>query len=230
MKRWTVGNEVYGSWEYDLHPIPHDPTTYANEVATGYYPKIKAADPNAQVGVVVGGTAYSSWDSIVLKKAKYDFVEYHYYAQGPGAENDAQLLGAGVSTFASTLRALRAEMTSLGVPTSIPIYVGELNTVYTNPGKQTVSIVNGLFAAQAVGEMMKQSGVNAATWWLGYGGCDTHRKQRVFGLRLAEFRNVHALLGRRRRVRIERRRRNALPRRSRLRAALAIRSRRLDHA
>ncbi len=172
VRRWTVGNEVYGSWEYDLHAKKNDPTTYANAVATGYYPQIKKADPSAQVGVVVGGSAYPQWDPIVLKKAKYDFVEYHYYAQAPGAENDAQLLGTGVTTFANTLKALRTEMTSLGVSPSVPIYVGELNTVYTNPGKQTVSIVNGLFAAMAVAEMMGQTGVNAATWWIAYGGCD----------------------------------------------------------
>ena len=173
VRRWTVGNEVYGSWEYDLHAVPHDPATYAAAVATGYYPKIKAADPTAQVGVVVAGSSFPAWDPIVLKKAKYDFVEFHYYAQAPGAENDRSLIGPGINTFANTLRSLRAEMTSLGVSPSIPIYVGELNTVYTNPGKQTVSIVNGLFAGMAVAEMMRQSGVDAATWWIGYGGCDT---------------------------------------------------------
>ena len=44
---WTVGNEVFGSWEYDLHPQPHDPHTYAREVRTGYYPAVKGADPGA---------------------------------------------------------------------------------------------------------------------------------------------------------------------------------------
>ncbi len=39
---WTVGNEVYGSWEYDLHAHPHDPHTYAQAVRDGYYPAVKA--------------------------------------------------------------------------------------------------------------------------------------------------------------------------------------------
>ena len=50
---WTVGNEVYGSWEYDLHPHPHDPATYSNAVRTGYYPAVKKANPQAKLGVVV---------------------------------------------------------------------------------------------------------------------------------------------------------------------------------
>ena len=69
--------------EYDLHNPPHDPTTYANAVATGFYQQIKAKDSKAQVGVVVDGS--SAWDQIVLTRAKYDFVEYHFYAQAPRA-------------------------------------------------------------------------------------------------------------------------------------------------
>jgi hypothetical protein len=51
-----------------------------------------------------------------------------------------------------------------------PIYVGELGSVYSNPGKQTTSITQALFAGQVLGEMMN-AGVARATWWLGYGGC-----------------------------------------------------------
>jgi len=49
----TVGNEEYGSWEYDLHPIKNDPTTYAAAVVgtSGYYQLIKTASPSTLVGV-----------------------------------------------------------------------------------------------------------------------------------------------------------------------------------
>ncbi len=75
VSHWTVGNEVYGPWEYDLHPIPHDAATYASSVASGFYPAIKAADPQAQVGVVVSPGWRPDWDAIVLAQARYDFVE-----------------------------------------------------------------------------------------------------------------------------------------------------------
>jgi hypothetical protein len=169
---WTVGNEVYGSWEFDLHSTPHDATTYANAVATGYYPLMKAANPSAKIGVVAAGSYEPSWDQYVFANAKHDFVELHYYPQGPGNESDAYLLGPGVPAFASALASLRAEMTAAGDPPSTPIMVGEINSVYANPGKQTVSIVNGLWTGMVVGEMMK-AGVSLATWWAAYPGCST---------------------------------------------------------
>ena len=52
----TVGNEVYGSWEYDLHTKPNDPTTYAAAVVeqpAWLTTTIKAADSSVLVGVVV---------------------------------------------------------------------------------------------------------------------------------------------------------------------------------
>jgi len=168
VKWWTVGNEVYGSWEYDLHDPPNDPTTYANAVATGYYPQMKAKDATAQVGVVVDGS--SAWDQIVLTKAKYDFVEFHYYAQAPGQESDTYLVQQAAPALAQSVAALRSEMTSYGVAGSVPIYLGELGSVYSNPGKQTTSITQALFAGQVIADLMT-AGVPRATWWLGNGGC-----------------------------------------------------------
>ncbi|HTA39064.1 MAG TPA: hypothetical protein VK760_08315 [Candidatus Acidoferrales bacterium] len=169
---WTVGNEAFGSWEFDLHPTPHDPATYANAVTTGYYPAMKKADPNARVGVIAAGGYSSSWDQYVLAHAKHDFVELHYYPQSPGSESDAYLLGSGVSDFATALANLRAEMTAAGDAPSVPIMVGEINSVYANPGKQTVSIVNGLWTGMVVAEMMR-AGVPLATWWAAYPVCST---------------------------------------------------------
>ena len=169
VSHWTVGNENYGSWEYDLHAAPHDAATYANAVATGYYPQMKAADPSALVGVVVEPGWSPDWDGIVLSQARYDFVEYHYYAQAPGQESDSYLVGEASQAFAAQIAAVKADLAAAG-HAATPIYVGELGSVYSNPGKQTTSITQALFAGQALGEMMN-AGVSRATWWLGYGGC-----------------------------------------------------------
>jgi hypothetical protein len=169
---WTVGNEEFGGWEFDLHPTPHDPATYAHAVTTGYYPAMKKANPNAKIGVIAAGSYSSSWDQYVLANAKHDFVELHYYPQSPGNESDAYLLGSGVSDFAAALASLRSEMTAAGDPPSVPIMVGEINSVYANPGKQTVSIVNGLWTGMVVAEMMR-AGVPLATWWAAYPLCST---------------------------------------------------------
>ena len=171
---YTVGNEVYGSWEYDLHVVKNDPTTYANEVGTassgGYYQLMKAQDPTAQIGVVVENQ--SSWDGIVLGTAKYDFVELHEYMQAPGAESDTYLLTQAPASITADIKSVRSELAAAGQPADTPILLGEFNSVYTNPGKQSVSIVNGLFTGMTFGELLND-GVPMNTWFMAIGGgCD----------------------------------------------------------
>jgi hypothetical protein len=165
----TVGNEAYGSWEEDLHPIPHDPATYADATANSYYPQIKAANPNVLVGVDVNPWNPSPWDSIVLAAAKYDFVEFHYYPEAPGNENDVFLVQQAAQQLTTGIDAIKAELKTAGHPDT-PIYIGEIGSVYSDPGKQTSSITQALYAGQVLGEMMND-GVSLATWWIGFGGC-----------------------------------------------------------
>jgi len=166
----TVGNEEYGSWEEDLHSVKNDPTTYANAVATGYYPDIKAASPNVLVGVVVNPGNSPAWDPIVLADAKYDFVEYHYYPETPGAENDTTLIQQDAQNLTTNINTIKSELASAG-HSGTPIYVGEIGGPYSNPGKQSWSITQGLYAGQVLGEMMND-GVTRLTWWIGFGNCN----------------------------------------------------------
>jgi hypothetical protein len=166
----TVGNENYGSWETDLHAKPNDPTTYADAAANGYYPGIKAVDKNVLVGVVANPGNNPDWDTIVLSKAKYDFVEFHYYPQGPGQESDTYLTEKAAQDLTAQIEKLKAELKTAAKPDT-PIYVGEIGSVYTNPGKQSWSITQGLYAGQALGEMMNE-GVSRLTWWIGFGNCN----------------------------------------------------------
>lgn len=168
---WTVGNEVYGSWEYDLHTRPHDPHVYARWVREGYYPAVKKADPQAQVGIVVDVPSDRAWNDVVLREAKpYDFVELHYYPEY-NVDSDSFLLGAAISTLESDLKGLRREMDAAGLSRSMPIYLGEYNNDAGNEGKQSVSIVNGLYVGQMLGTL-ENAGVPRATFWLAYGSCD----------------------------------------------------------
>ena len=168
---WTVGNEVYGSWEYDLHSKPHDPVTYSNAVRTGFYPAVKAADASAQLGVVVDTPDDAQWNDVVLSQAKpFDFVELHYYPQYVH-DSDAFLLGTAITNFVSDLAGLRRQMTAAGVAASVPIYLGEFNNDAGQEGKQSLSIVNGLFNGEMLGSLLN-AGVPRATWWLAYGSCD----------------------------------------------------------
>jgi alpha-N-arabinofuranosidase len=169
----TVGNEVYGSWEYDLHARPHDPYTYANAVRTGYYPAVKKANPSAKLGIVgdFANPGTRRWNSIVFKNAQpFDFVEVHYYPQYE-KDSDSLLLGPAIDTFARDVQALRDQMNAAGLPATMPIYLGEYNNDAGQEGKQSVSIVNGLYLGQMLGTLVN-AGVPMATWWLAYGSCD----------------------------------------------------------
>jgi hypothetical protein len=171
----TVGNEEYGSWEYDLHSTPNDPTIYAAAVvgSTGYYDMIKAASPNTLVGIDVDAdNATNGWDNIVMANAKgsYDFVEYHYYPEAPGQESDTFIVQQAAQKLTTNINTLRSELTEWGTPNT-PIYVGEIGGPYSNPGKQSWSITQGLYAGQVLGEMMN-AGVSRLTWWIGFGNCN----------------------------------------------------------
>jgi len=171
---WTVGNEVFGGWEYDLHTKPWDGTTYANAVSgtSGYYKQMKAQDPTAQIGVVVEGAGWDywdAWDKTMLPLSTFDFVELHWYAQQPGQESDSYLLNQAPADLKSTISTVRSELTQAGKPATTPILIGEFNSVAFNQGKQTMSIVNALFEGMAFGEVLNNN-VQMATWWFGYGG------------------------------------------------------------
>jgi hypothetical protein len=167
---WTVGNEEFGSWETDLHSSPHDPVQYATNVATTFYPQMKAASTTPiKVGVDVD-PGYASWDAAVLSQAKYDFVELHYYPQGTTV-SDSFIVNQGAAGLANDIGILKKEMQTAG-HANTPIYVGEIGSTYGIPGKQTTSITQALFAGQVIGELAKD-GVARATWWIGYGGCNS---------------------------------------------------------
>ncbi len=171
----TVGNEEYGSWEYDLHSTANDPTIYASSVigTSGYYNAIKTASPNTLVGVDVDAdNATNGWDNTVMANAKgsYDFVEYHYYPETPGQESDSFLVQQAPQELTTNIKTLRSELNKWGTPDT-PIYVGEIGGPYSNPGKQSWSITQGLYAGQVLGEMMN-AGVSRLTWWIGFGNCN----------------------------------------------------------
>jgi hypothetical protein len=178
----TVGNENYGSWEFDLHAIPHDPTTYANAVigAGGFSALIKAASPTTKVGVVVDANCTTvsgctnGWDSKVLSAAKgsYDFVEFHYYPQYQDVTSDTYLVHQAALDFTTYINTVKSELVSAGAPlgANTPIYVGEVGGNSANPGTQSWSITQGLYAGQLLGEAMND-GISRLTWWDGFGNC-----------------------------------------------------------
>ncbi len=177
IKYWEIGNELYGNgeygsaWEEDLHS-DHSPTAYGNNVVA-FITAMKAKDPTIKVGAVLtapgnwpDGIA-PDWNSGVLAACgtKIDFVIVHWYPQGPGSESDSGLL-ATTSQIASMVSALRSKITQYcgSNAANVQIFVTETNSVAYNPGKQTVNLVNGLFAADDYMTWLEK-GVANVDWW-----------------------------------------------------------------
>lgn len=187
-KYWEIGNENYGTWEADNNTRPNDPVTYATRFKE-YVRQMKAVDRSIKIGaVIVGGEdsqsnytdetvtnprtgqTHHGWTPVLLATLKQlgcipDFVVYHRYEQGPGGENDTFLL-TSAKTWADDAAGLRQMLNDyLGKDAAgVEINCTENNSVYGNPGKQTTSLVNGLFFADSLGNIMKTE-FTSFFWW-----------------------------------------------------------------
>ncbi len=192
IKYWEIGNELYGDGTYgatwEVNHNAHDPTTYANGVVS-YSSAMKAIDPSIKIGVVLtapgnwpdGQTSPSSpqpWNDTILPIvcSAVDFVDVHWYPQGPTGESDSALLAAsqnGESTSVSYTPSIPSMVASLKAlltqycgtrANAIQMMITETNSVSYNPGKQTTSPVNALFLADQVMTWL-ENGVANVDWW-----------------------------------------------------------------
>ena len=187
-KYWEIGNELYGSWEYDLNARKNDPYTYAVR-AKDYIQQMKAVDPTIKIGVVCDngedswanytdhpvtnprtGAVHNGWTPVMLATLKSlgvtpDFLVLHTYAQGPGSETDAGLLQAG-SYWPGQAGDLRQQLTDyLGAAgAGVELVCTENNSCSYNPGKQMTSLVNALYYCDSLGSVL-QTEFNSVVWW-----------------------------------------------------------------
>lgn len=186
---WEVGNEEYGSWEIDHHGTPgpggvstgaqHDPATYA-AFAQSFAKYAAEIDPNILIGIDSGdptGASDNNWTSNVLKAGLSlgfvpGFISDHSYMQAPGNESDRFLLQNTVTDPNSVLDwATRYSdyesmlKTDLGSQAgNVRVMATEFNSVYSNPGKQSTSLVNGLFIADSIGSLLGSGYTGGFVW------------------------------------------------------------------
>jgi hypothetical protein len=177
VKYWTIGNEEYLSDEPDENALPHDPGTYANRVATLFYPLMKVQDSTILVGIDMQfgngtyTTATDTWDPIVLANAKYDFVEMHYYPEFQNTDDDSKLLTTWSNQLVANFSTANALLAFSG-HANTPIYLGEFDrdSGGGNIGHESVSIVDALFNAIIIGELTR-AGAPLATQFMAVDGC-----------------------------------------------------------
>jgi hypothetical protein len=183
--RFEAGNECYGSWENDTHAQKHDPVLYAQFVAQTYG-MVKSIDHNVSIGVVVTDSedgncqesvvnprtkaAHSGWTPVVLStlyglKTTPDFVIYHSYPEQPGVEDDGYLLQCSREwrAHAKSIRTMLSDYLRFR-GSKIQIICTESNSVTFSPGKQTTSLVNGLYLADSFGALLSTE-FRGLYWW-----------------------------------------------------------------
>lgn len=167
---WEVGNENYGSWEYDQHGMagsglsgaPHDAATYAAWFKL-FYNQMLAVDPTIRVGAVFDPAFVTKLNAAGVTP---HYVIYHRYPQNAGNENDATLLqgASGVLSDAATVRNAITNTYGAANGAAIELAMTELNSTSSGVGKQSVSLVNALFMADSVGYVAR-SEFNSCLWW-----------------------------------------------------------------
>jgi hypothetical protein len=204
---WEVGNEEYGSWEIDHHTAQHDPTTYiafARQFAT----YAAAISPGISIGLDVGspGTDFNNWLPNILQQSVAQgftpgFLSDHNYVQAPGSESDSSLLldtttGTGsdpsdpgnpydwAQRAADYETALTKYLGASGA--NVLLLATEFNSVYSNPGKQTTSLVNGLWLADSLGALLETPYDGADVWDLrNYYDNSNNNSSSLYGWRQA---------------------------------------------
>jgi hypothetical protein len=198
VKYWEIGNEIYGngeygsSWETDLHAA-HDPTTYGKNVAL-FAAAMKAVDPSIKIGVVLAAPGNwpdgqsPDWNTNVLAQcgSVIDFVSVHWYPQNPGGESDSALLAApqnaaaGIAAMANKLKSLISQFGGANAA-NIQILLTETNSVSSNPGKQTLSVVNALFIADDLLTWLENGVTNVDVWDLHNGASPGNVSSGLYG-------------------------------------------------
>ena len=203
-------NDLHGTSGSGLTGVAHDPYTYAGAFQT-YQTKMQAVDSTIHVGAVAspgedsygigthpvinpyeGNKQHTGWTPVMLGTMKTlgvtpDFLIDHIYPQNPGSESDAGLLQANsaVASDASNLRMMVTDYVGATSGSSVELAVTELNSVSSNPGKQSTSLVNGLFMADAIGSLANTE-FNACLWWALRNGSVTNanNSSSLYGWRL----------------------------------------------
>jgi len=168
------------------------PATYAAGVAQ-YISAMKAVDPRISVGVVLTAsgapnnwpdgvtnpvTSPESWNQTVLSALgkTIGFADVHWYPQNPSnvtppGPTDAGLLAA-TAQIPAAVSALRTEFADWAGDARLPIMITETNSVSSNPGQQTLSVVNALYLEQDYLTWL-DNGVSNVDWWQIHNGIVT---------------------------------------------------------
>ncbi|MCY0899088.1 MAG: cellulose-binding protein [Firmicutes bacterium] len=167
------------------------PLAYA-ENAKRYIDAMKAADPRITIGIVLTAAGApnnwpnnvtntqspATWNQTVLSTlgSAIGFADIHWYPQNPSSvippgPSNAGLLNS-TREIPRAVATLRHEFAAWAHDPHLPIMVTETNSVSSNPGHQTLSVVNALFLDQDYLTWLENGVVNV-DWWQIHNGLVT---------------------------------------------------------
>jgi len=164
-----------------------DSTIHIGAVATvgedSYPGTTSVTNPNETTNAT-----HSGWTPVLLTTLKSlgvtpHFLIHHRYPQNPsfngnpadGDECDATLLQSptGIASDATDLRKQITDYVGPGNGAGIELTMTEMNSVSSQPGKQSTSLVNGLYFADALGALAETE-YRACMWWAFRNGAVTN--------------------------------------------------------
>ncbi|MDE3068779.1 MAG: alpha-L-arabinofuranosidase [Verrucomicrobiota bacterium] len=199
---WEIGNECYGSWEADSNTQPHDPYTYAVRAADyiaqmkAADPAIRigvVAAPgqdsfanytNHPATNSLTGRVHYGWTPVLLSTLKNlgvtpDFLVNHRYpeystANGAACADSDALLLQSAPAWAGDAADLRNQINAYfgAGGSNMELFVTENNSDAGAQGRQSTSLVNALYYADSLGQLM-QTEFKAFVWWDFRNGGDT---------------------------------------------------------
>lgn len=199
----TWENDLHGVAGSGLTGEKWDPYTYA-QAFKDFRAHILAVDSTLRLGAAAvsleddwgikthaatnptDGTQHTGWTPVMLATMKTlaiapDFLIYHYYAQNSGNESDLALLQISfeIQRDALNLRKRLNDYLGTGPAANVELAMTELNSMSSNPGKQTANLVNGLFYADAYATAAKTE-FNTVVWWDLHNGAETNHNNASY--------------------------------------------------
>jgi hypothetical protein len=193
-KYWEIGNECYGTWETDSNAVPNDPYTYATRARDYLHlMKAVDSTIKIGVVVTPGESSYSNntnhyainprtgttnygWTPVMLATLQSlgiapDFAIHHRYPEWTDSNNprgsDSDVLLLQCSTqWALDAADLRQQLTDYLSPAgaNVELLCTENNSDSGASGKQSTSLVNAVYYADSLGQLM-QTEFNSLMWW-----------------------------------------------------------------
>ncbi|MBI9062008.1 MAG: sulfatase-like hydrolase/transferase [Marinilabiliaceae bacterium] len=164
IKNWEIGNECYGKWEegWDVNGSIVTGKEYGEDFCV-FAEAMKAVDSSIKVGVVVTRDD-DEWNSTLLPEVKdhADFLVVHNYFTSVKDATPENLLGSigQVESVHTTLLDCVEKYTDKPRD-HFPVAMTEFNT----RGPYNCTMVNGLFVAQVLGEVIK-TGYGMVNLWV----------------------------------------------------------------